>query len=301
MVISTRSLSVRFGSIAAVNHLNLNVPEECVYGFLGPNGAGKTTTIRALLGLIRPTGGKINIFGKPMPGERIAILRNIGSIVEDPALYLHSTGYDNLRIVQIILQCDRSRIDEVLQVVNLQHDANRRVGEYSLGMKQRLALARALLGKPKLLILDEPTNGLDPAGILEVRSLIRAFPKEFGVTVFLSSHLLSEIEQIADYVGIVKNGSMVFEGELNDLRKRFSGHVKLRTDNNGQASELLEKHGFHLLNSESPETLNVNFENERDAAQMVKVLVTNNISVFHLSQEERSLENIFLSLTAAQT
>jgi len=297
MVISTENLSVKFGNITAVKQLSLSVPEKCVYGFLGPNGAGKTTTIRALLGLIKPTDGKISIFGKLMPEEKIPILWNIGAIVEDAALYLHSTGYDNLRISQITLKCDRTRIDEVLQLVDLERDAHRPVRHYSTGMKQRLALARALLGKPELLILDEPTNGLDPAGIQEIRNLVRAFPQQFGVTVFLSSHVLSEIEQIADYVGIVKDGTLVFEGKLEDLKGRFSSYVKLCTDDNGQARNILEKHGFAFLPSDSPEPLSVQLQSKEDAPRIVNVLVHNNISIFHVSQEGRSLENIFLSLT----
>jgi ABC-type multidrug transport system ATPase subunit len=188
--------------MAAVRGLSLRVPPQSVYGFLGPNGAGKSTTIRMVLGLQRPNRGTISLFGRPLARERIALLRRIGSLVESPSLYLHLTGRENLEVHRRLLGSPARAIDEALEAVELSPVASRLVRNYSSGMKQRLGLAQALLGNPELLLLDEPTNGLDPAGIHEVRMLIRDLPRRRGVTVFLSSHLLAEVEQIATHLAI---------------------------------------------------------------------------------------------------
>src|SRR5262245_53764669 len=216
--IETDGLTRRFGSQLAVENLNLTAPEAGVYGFLGPNGAGKTTTIRMLLGLIRPDAGEVRLFGAPLAADRRSLMRLVGALVETPSLYPHLTGRENMEITRRLLNAPGKSIDNALEVVKLAQDANRRVREYSLGMRQRLGLALALLNKPKLLILDEPTNGLDPAGIHEMRDLIRRLPEEFGATVFLSSHLLSEVEQLATHIGIIHEGSLLFQGTLAELQ-----------------------------------------------------------------------------------
>ena len=213
--IETDALTRRFGARVAVSDLALRVPEGGIYGFLGLNGAGKTTTIRMLLGLIRADGGSVRIFGEPFRRE---VLARIGALVEMPSLYAHLTGRENLEVTRRQIAAPREAIDRVLAIVGLVADANRLVREYSLGMRQRLGLALALLGSPDLLILDEPTNGLDPAGIHEMRDLIRRLPAEHGVTVFLSSHLLAEVEQVAGFIGIIHEGRMVFQGSLAELR-----------------------------------------------------------------------------------
>lgn len=218
MVIETTHLTRRYGHHLAVNGVNLNVPSGSIYGFLGPNGAGKTTTLRMLLGLIRPTSGTIRIFGQPMPKARLSILGRVGSFVESPSYYGHLSGYENLAVLASILHVSSSRIDEVLQMVRLTSVAKQAAKGYSLGMKQRLGIAAALLGQPELLILDEPTNGLDPTGIHEMRALIKAMPAEQGVTVLVSSHLLSEIDQMATQVGILHRGKLVFQDSLEALR-----------------------------------------------------------------------------------
>jgi ABC-2 type transport system ATP-binding protein len=213
--IETDALTRRFGARTVVADLELRVPEGGIYGFLGLNGAGKTTTIRMLLGLIRPDSGAVEIFGRPFKQE---VLARIGSLVEMPSLYAHLTGRENLEVTRRMVAAPKAAIDRVLELVGLAGDANRLVREYSLGMRQRLGLALALLNSPDLLILDEPTNGLDPAGIHEMRDLIRGLPAEHGVTVFLSSHLLAEVEQIAGFIGIIHEGRMVFQGSLDALR-----------------------------------------------------------------------------------
>lgn len=222
--IETNDVTRRFGARTVVHQLNLRVPQSGIYGFLGLNGAGKTTTIRMLLGLIKADAGSIRVFGKPFS---LDVLRRIGALVEMPSLYSHLTGRENLEVTRRQIGAPRSRIDHALSVVHLTADADRLLGEYSLGMKQRLGVALALLNSPDLLILDEPTNGLDPAGIREMRDLLRSMPREHGVTVFLSSHLLSEVDQIAEYVGILHEGHLVFQGSLAELRERQNRQLSL--------------------------------------------------------------------------
>lgn len=198
-VIETHALCKSYHGRPVVDHLNLTVPEGCVYGFLGPNGAGKSTTMKMLLGLVHPTGGSVELLGHTLnEANRIALLRQTGSLIEAPSGYLHLTARENLSIVADLKDVGRKDISRVLEIVHLTKDADRKVGQYSLGMKQRLGIAMALLGSPKLLILDEPTNGLDPAGIQEMRSLIASMPQTTGATVLISSHLLGEIEQMVD-------------------------------------------------------------------------------------------------------
>ena len=213
-------LTKEYGGTQCVSHLNMNVREGRIYGFLGPNGAGKSTTLKMLLGLVRPTDGEITIFGKKLtPKNRLSILRSVGSLIESPSYYGHLTARENLKIYQTILDVPEKNIDEVLRIVRLDRQENKKTSAYSLGMKQRLGLASALLSFPKLLILDEPTNGLDPAGIQEMRELIRSLPKKYGMTVIVSSHLLSEMDQLAEDVGIIANGRMKYQGELSRLHE----------------------------------------------------------------------------------
>lgn len=223
--IDTHQLTRRFGQRETVKRIDLKVPKREIYGFLGPNGAGKTTTIRMLLGLIRASSGDIRILGKDLNKNRMEILKDVGSLVESPSYYAHLSGYKNLKIVTLMHGIPESRINEVLQWVRLEQAAHRPVKGYSLGMKQRLGIAMALITKPKLLILDEPTNGLDPSGIQEIRELITRLPRDFDITVLLSSHLLSEIEQVATYVGIINHGELIFQGPLQELTERSRPYV----------------------------------------------------------------------------
>ena len=219
-MIETQHLSRSYGGFPAVSDLNMHVPKGAVYGFLGPNGAGKSTTMKMLLGLVRPTGGSFTVDGLHMPQDRSAILRQTGSLIEAPAYYPNLTGEENLDILRQILGLPRSAVPEALELVGLEEHRRKLVKKYSLGMKQRLGLAGALIGRPPLLLLDEPTNGLDPAGIHEIRSLIRSLPQRCGCTVLVSSHLLSEIERMADWVGILNRGRLLYEGSLDALKQR---------------------------------------------------------------------------------
>ncbi len=219
-IVQTNALTKRYGDFDAVHQLDMEVKENRIYGFLGPNGAGKSTTLKMLLGLVRPTAGEIDIFGKRVNSKnRMEILKEIGSLIETPSYYGHLTARENLKISATLLGLPDSNIDKVLEIVRLDRQGNKKTAAYSLGMKQRLGLASALLSFPKLLILDEPTNGLDPAGIQEMRGLIKSLPKQYGMTVIVSSHLLSEIDQMAEDIGIIANGKMMYQGELNLLHE----------------------------------------------------------------------------------
>lgn len=217
-IIETDSLTKGVGSQTRVNHIDLRVPEGCVYGFLGPNGAGKTTTLKLLLGLLKPTEGTITFFGQKMSEQnRLSILKHTGSLIENPSFYGHLTGVENLEIIAKMKKVPAKEITNVLQTVRLYEQKDKKVKQYSLGMKQRLGIAMALLGNPRVLILDEPTNGLDPAGIQEIREFIKNLPVLRQMTVIVSSHLLSEMEQMADMVGIINHGRLIFQGTMSAL------------------------------------------------------------------------------------
>ena len=217
-IIETQNLTKSYSGFTAVSGINLHIPKGTVYGFLGPNGAGKSTTMKMFLGLTKPTSGSFVIDGKKYPKDRVEILKEVGSFIEAPAFYGNLTGEENLDIVRKILGLPKSSVSEALEIVGLTQYRKRLAKKYSLGMKQRLGLASALIGKPPILILDEPTNGLDPVGIHEIRTLIRSLPQQFSCTVFVSSHLLSEIELMADNIGILNHGHLLFEGTFKDLK-----------------------------------------------------------------------------------
>ena len=217
-IITTEQLTKKYKNFAAVNNVSLHVRRGSIYGFLGPNGAGKSTTMKMLLGLTGPTEGGFTIDGKKFPKDRLEILREIGSLIESPSFYANLTGRENLDIIRRILNLRKNTVEDALELVGLSEFGDRLAKKYSLGMKQRLGLAGALLGRPPILILDEPTNGLDPSGIHEIRNLIKSLPGLYDCTILISSHMLSEIELIADDIGILNHGCLLFEGSLDDLR-----------------------------------------------------------------------------------
>lgn len=225
MILTTRNLCKDFKKQRAVNEVSLNIRKGIVYGLLGPNGAGKSTTLKMLTGILKPTSGEILFDGKPW---NRGMLSEIGALIENPPLYENLSARENLKVRALLLGIDDKRIEEVLSVVNLKNTGKKKAGQFSLGMKQRLGIAMALLNNPKLLILDEPTNGLDPIGIEELRKLIRSFPEK-GITVILSSHILSEVQQVADEIGIISNGILGYQGEFEqsqDLEKLFMEVVR---------------------------------------------------------------------------
>lgn len=295
-IISTNHLSKKYAGTLRVNDLSLRVPEGCIYGFLGPNGAGKSTTMKMILGLVRPTSGDIAIFGEGMTRRnRLNILSQVGSLIESPSYYGHLSGEENLRIVQTMRGVPADNVREVLEIVRLTDAKDKRAAHYSLGMKQRLGLAAALLGYPRLLILDEPTNGLDPAGIQEMRELIKTLPARFGMTVVVSSHLLTEIDQMADHVGIINDGTLVFQDSLAALHSRSKHHLALRTTNNDRTLTLLA--GRRLQVRAEDGWIILPLLQDETTAAVAELLVKEGIGVLRLEEREKSLEDIFLELT----
>ena len=285
-VIETHDLCKSYNGRIVVEHLNLSVPQGCVYGFLGPNGAGKSTSMKILLGLVHPTSGSVKLLGQTMNEEnRIALLRKTGSLIESPSGYLHLTARENLKIIADLKDIDHKDIDRVLEIVHL-------------GMKQRLGIAMALLGNPRLLILDEPTNGLDPAGIQEMRGLIASMPESTGATVLISSHLLGEMEQMVTQLGILDHGKMIFEGSLQELRKHSRGGIQIRVLDVKKGIDILNRQGIltqpmtHHL-----DILQLPSISDEKLAELVRTLSENNVGVVGLTSETKSLEEIFLSLT----
>ena len=217
-IIATEQLTKKYKNFTSVNNVSIHVRRGSIYGFLGPNGAGKSTTMKMLLGLTAPTKGRFIIDGKQFPNDRLKILREIGSFIEAPSFYANLTGRENLDVIRRILGLGQNTVEDALELVGLSEFGDRLAKKYSLGMKQRLGLAGALLGRPPILILDEPTNGLDPSGIHEIRNLVKSLPDFYDCTILISSHMLSEIELMADDIGILNHGRLLFEGSLDDLR-----------------------------------------------------------------------------------
>ena len=298
-VIETKALCKQYGPHTAVDHVELHVPQGCVYGFIGPNGAGKSTTMKMLLGLIHPTAGRVRLLGQELTEKsRLPLLRQTGSLIESPAGYLHLTAQENLEIVADLKGVPHKDIGRVLDIVHLTQDRNRRVGQYSLGMKQRLGIAMALLGSPKLLILDEPTNGLDPAGIQEMRALIRNMPAATGATVLISSHRLGEMEQMVEQVGIIDHGHILFEGPLTELQRHSRGNVTLRLLDPTKAAPILRANGLTAHSDSCVVTL----PPLQDAllADLVQKLAACGAGVVELTPHTKTLEEIFLSLTSEE-
>ena len=229
-IIATKQLTKKYKNFTSVNNVSIHVRRGSIYGFLGPNGAGKSTTMKMLLGLTAPTKGRFTIDGKQFPGDRLKILREIGSFIEAPSFYANLTGRENLDVIRRILGLRKNTVEDALELVGLSEFGDRLAKKYSLGMKQRLGLAGALLGRPPILILDEPTNGLDPSGIHEIRNLVKSLPDLYDCTILISSHMLSEIELMADDIGILNHGRLLFEGSLDDLR-HSTRQAKMSADN----------------------------------------------------------------------
>ena len=298
-IVQTRGLCKQYGKVLRVNHLDLQVPEGAIYGFLGPNGAGKSTTLKMILGLVHPTAGSISVFGKKVNGHnRLDMLKQVGSLIESPSYYGHLTGEENLKVVQTLRGVPEKDVYEVLEIVRLEGQRSKKVAHYSLGMKQRLGLAAALLGFPRLLILDEPTNGLDPAGIQEMRELICSLPARFGMTVLVSSHLLSEIDQMADHVGIIREGELVFQDTLEALHQHSRHNLALRTGDNEGALKLL--HQSRVPCAQEEDYILLPRLDDPDAAKLIRYLIGHGVDVLRLEERQKSLEDIFLELTGGK-
>ncbi|MCB5058877.1 ABC transporter ATP-binding protein [Streptococcus mutans] len=294
-IIETKQLSKDFSGEAAVNQLSIHVRKNEIYGFLGPNGAGKSTAMKMLLGLLQPTHGSIRLFDKNFDSNQIALLSSVGSLIEEPSYYANLTGYENLEIIQRLLKLPKENIDKVLKIVKLYEQKDKLVKNYSLGMKQRLGIALAIIKFPKLLILDEPTNGLDPAGIQEIRELIKSLPQKYDMTVIISSHILSEIEQMATTVGIINKGKLLFEGQLTELEE--DEKYLFETSDDALAEQLLMRKGFEL---EENQSIVLKDYNKTNIAAAVKVLVANDIDIYQVCMVRKSLEEVFLDMTGRE-
>lgn len=300
--IETHELTRRFGRVLAVDGVSMTVPERAVYGFLGRNGAGKTTTLKMLLGLLRPTEGRAVVGGVDVAADRIAAARKVGALLEAHGFYANLSGRENLDLTRRLLGLPGSEIDRVLSVVEMTADAGRRVGGYSLGMRQRLGLARAMLGAPPVLILDEPTNGLDPDGIADMRRFLRDLPGKTGATVLLSSHLLGEIEQTATHVGIVHAGRLVLEGELSALRAGVAAQVAVRATDPKAALGLIRSMGLKAVTEDGEVVATLKAGESADAvsAAMNRALVEAGIGVIAIGPRARSLEGLYRQVTALE-
>lgn len=295
--IETKDLTHAFSeSEIVLNNINLQIPEGSIYGFLGPNGAGKTTTLRLILGLLKKQKGEITIFNKPFATNRLDTLRSIGSLIEAPSLYAHLTAKENLLVLQKVYQCPKTRIDEVLEIVGLSETKKKKAGKFSLGMKQRLSIGMALLHSPSLLILDEPTNGLDPNGIIEIRELLKKINKELKVTIVISSHLLSEIEKLVTHLGIIHKGSVLFQGTLEELhlKQSMTSFIRFETSDVEKAKEILSKNNCTPAISNG--SLIIPNCDRTIIAHLNKELVNDNIEVYQINTEKNDLESIFIDL-----
>jgi ABC-2 type transport system ATP-binding protein len=296
-IIETTHLQFGYHNAPATIHdLSLSVPQGSVYGFLGHNGAGKSTTIRLLLGLLHPTAGAVRLFGKTLAEHRAEIYRRCGALIESPSVYEHLSAYENLRIAAIYRRIPARRIDVVLEMVGLEKERNKQAKAFSTGMKQRLGLANALLHDPELLILDEPTNGLDPQGIVEIRNVIQRLHRDLGKTVFLSSHLLSEIELISTQVGIIKKGKKLFEGSIQELQAQAATgiQVTMETDNLDKTCQLLQPR-FQQLHRNG-KTVSLALDSKENIPEIAEQLVQNQVKIYELKVVRQNLEDLFLHI-----
>jgi lantibiotic transport system ATP-binding protein len=298
LIIQTSGLTYHFSrQQKTLDNISLEVEKGSVYGFLGPNGAGKTTTLRLLLGLLKNQEGTIKLFGEDMAHNRMGILKRLGSLIEQPSLYAHLTAKENLEVYRRIYGADKSRVAATLQLVGLENTGSKKAKQFSLGMKQRLSIAIALLPSPELLILDEPTNGLDPNGIIETRELIKRLNREMGVTILVSSHILAEVEKMATHVGIIHRGKLLFQGQLSELQqlKNKQSFVHINTSNNEQAFALLQNsYAVERVNGH----LTIPFESNATTASANRLLLTHNVDVYLLQPQQNDLEQLFIDITS---
>lgn len=296
LIVETRGLTHYFGQQKVVDNLSLKVEKGSVYGFLGPNGAGKTTSIKILLNLIKSPKDTVYLFGKEINSNRIECLSRLGALVEQPAIYAHMSGKENLINRCMLLGINRSKAGEMLALVGLSEAADKKAGKYSLGMKQRLGIGLALLSDPELLLLDEPTNGLDPNGIIEIRKLMIELAAKHKKTILVSSHLLSEIEKIATHVGIINKGSLLFQGTIGELHDLSKPVLEIEVSAAEQAAGLLKSHGFELKSIDG-QKISLMFESTEHSGKINALLVQNGFTVSSLYPIRKDLENLFLDIT----
>ena len=300
LVIDMSGVTYRYSkNETTLSNIHLEVERGSIYGFLGPNGSGKTTTLSLLLGLLKNQNGSIKIFGEDLRSNRLGILRRIGALIESPSIYGHLTAKENLEVYREVYGAPKNRVAEVLKIVGLEDTGKKTAKKFSLGMKQRLAIALALLPNPELLILDEPSNGLDPAGIIELRELIKMLNREYGMTILISSHILSEVEKMVSHVGIIYKGKLLFQGSLRELHQfqKKGSKLAIKTSDNDFA--------LHLLYDYDPqkegETIFIPFEDAQQVSLVQKILFQNNLDVYLLQPKESDLEQLFIDLTSTHS
>ena len=296
LVIETRNLNYHFDQQKVINDLSLQVKKGSIYGFLGPNGAGKTTTIKILLNLLKSPADSVFLFGKEINTHRIEILKRLGALVEQPAIYAHLSGRENLVNRCILLNLNKSKATDLLQLVGLTHAAHKKARAYSLGMKQRLGIALALISDPELLMLDEPTNGLDPNGIIEIRNLMIDLATNHGKTILVSSHLLGEIERTATHVGIINKGSLLFQGTIAELQNLSKPALEISINDADGAIELLASKSYQAT-CLSHEKISLPYISNEDSANIITLLVQNGFRVSGIFPVRKDLEHLFLDIT----
>ncbi|HMI78313.1 MAG TPA: ABC transporter ATP-binding protein [Ferruginibacter sp.] len=300
LIIKTTGLSYHYSKdVKTLSDINLQVERGSIYGFLGPNGSGKTTTLSLVLGLLNKQQGDIEIFGQHLHSNRTGILKKIGSLIETPSLYGHLTAKENLEVYRSVYGASKAKVAEVLDIVGLGDTVKKVIRKYSLGMKQRLSIALALLPDPELLVLDEPSNGLDPSGIIELRELIKKLNKVTGMTILISSHLLGEVEKMVSHVGIILKGKMLFQGSLQDLHilQQKGSRLIIKTSDNEVAFKLLYEHGPERLE----DSLSVPFNDISQVAAINRKLIEQNLDVYLLHPKENDLEQLFIDLISARS
>jgi ABC-type multidrug transport system ATPase subunit len=297
LAIQTCGLTYHFGNQKVIDNLSLKVEKGSIYGFLGPNGAGKTTTIKVLLNLLKSPADCVFLFGKDINSHRIESLKKIGALVEQPAIYGHLSGKENLYNRCILLGIPRSKAIDMLKVVGLSEAANKKAGKYSLGMKQRLGIALALLSDPELLLLDEPTNGLDPNGIIEIRNLMIELASKHQKTILVSSHLLAEVERIATHVGIIDKGKLLFQGTISELQNLNASKLQIQVAPVQQAVDLLGRHGYQISTGTDTNTIELPFNSSEESGAINTLLVQNGCRVSSIHMIRKDLEHLFLDIT----
>ena len=302
MVLETVDLAKQYGKQFAVSELNMHVKKGEIYGLLGRNGAGKTTTIRMAMGLLQPTKGEVKLFGEKLTVPTKQIFNRIGALIEAPAFYENLTAKDNLKIIADLRGTQsRDCIDRALMLVNLENETHKKVKQFSLGMKQRLGIAMALMHEPEFIILDEPTNGLDPVGIQQIRLLIQKLCAEKGTTILISSHILSEIEQMANTIGIIDHGKMIEELSMDEIRRRNRHYVKMTVSDMNRTVPLLEKElfitDFEIISEREIKIYQI----ETDFEKVNRLLNQNEIGVSEISKNKGNLEEYFLRLTGGNS
>jgi lantibiotic transport system ATP-binding protein len=298
-IVKTTSLTYRYSKgITTLSDINLDIAKGCIYGFLGPNGSGKTTTLSLLLGLLKMQEGNIEILGQNLQANRTGILRKIGSLIESPSLYGHLTARENLEVYRSLYGASKERINEVLKIAGLSDTGGKKAKNFSLGMRQRLSIALALLPRPELLVLDEPANGLDPTGIIELRQLIKKLNEEEGMTIIISSHILSEVEKMVTHIGIISKGCMLFQGPLQELYRFQQKDTLLHIQTSDNEAALRVLHAYKPLSL--GETVSIPYRDKAQIATINRLLIHNELDVFLLHPKERNLEQLFINLTTSQ-